>query len=272
VNLADITPLILTLNEGCNLRRTLKGLSWAKQIVVVDSYSTDDTLAIASGFEAVTVHQREFDHFADQCNFGLSQVTSVWTLSLDADYICPPQLPDELRSLEPTAMGYRAGFRYCVYGTPLRGTLYPPRVVLYQTKAASYDRDGHAHRVRIDGSVAELKTRLCHDDRKPLSRWTTSQYAYARQEADKLLARNTNLGWKDRFRKTVILAPPLTLIYCLLRKLLVLDGLSGLHYTFQRVFAETLLSLELLDRRLRRRSIGADGSDSGDSTETRSGK
>jgi hypothetical protein len=53
-------------------------------------------------------------------------------------------------------------------------------------------------------------------------------------------------------RLKIILAPVLTLVYCLIWKRLILDGRPGLFYTLQRAYAELLLSLELLDRKLRK--------------------
>ncbi len=118
MQLAQITPLILTFNEASNLNATLEGVRWAKQIVIVDSGSMDATLEIASRFPQVTVYYRAFDHFAEQCNFGLTQIKTEWTLSLDADYRCPVELAEELRRLDTGDFGgFQAGFRYCVYGT-----------------------------------------------------------------------------------------------------------------------------------------------------------
>jgi glycosyltransferase involved in cell wall biosynthesis len=252
LNIEQVTPLILTWNEEANLERTLSALRWAREILIVDSFSTDRTLEIAASFSNVRVLQRVFDHFADQCNFGLQQIATPWTFSIDADYVCPPELMAELVSLETVFDAWDVRFRYCVYGTALRSTLYPPRVVLHKTTQVCYVRDGHAHRVSIDGRVGHLTSAIYHDDRKPLSRWLSSQIRYSVLEADKLLsAPRGSLGWKDSIRKCMILAPFLTAVYCLIWKRLILDGRAGWYYTFQRVLAETMLSLELLDRKLR---------------------
>jgi glycosyltransferase involved in cell wall biosynthesis len=253
MDLNQITPLLITFNEASNLRATLEGVKWAKRIVIVDSGSTDATLEIASQFEQVEVFYRPFDHFADQCNFGLAKVESKWTLSLDADYFCSATFVDELRGLEVgNWSGFRASFRYCIYSKPLRGSLYPPRTVLYRTKSAEYRRDGHAHRVDVSGSVGELKNKIDHDDHKALHGWFVSQAKYAKLEAEKLLTPGVKLGWKDRLRTKIVLAPLLTLIYCLFAKGLVLDGWAGWYYAMQRVLAEFMLSLALLDRKLRK--------------------
>jgi glycosyltransferase involved in cell wall biosynthesis len=120
-----ITPLILTLNEEANIGRCLAQLSWAKRIVVVDSFSTDLTLELVRQAPHAEILQREFDHHAPQCSFGLTHIDSEWTLSLDADYILTDGLVEEMARLAPfeNTTAYVAGFRYCVFGRPLRVTL-----------------------------------------------------------------------------------------------------------------------------------------------------
>jgi glycosyltransferase involved in cell wall biosynthesis len=151
----QITPLILTYNEAPNIRRTLGKLSWAESIVVIDSGSTDGTLEILRRYRQVEVVQRPFIDAASQCNFGLTQVTSPWVLSLDADYELSDELIRELSALAPPygVVGYRAHFVYRIFGRPLRGSLYPPRTVLYRKDRACYRQEGHTQRVVLDGQV-----------------------------------------------------------------------------------------------------------------------
>ncbi|WP_216092565.1 glycosyltransferase [Candidatus Marithrix sp. Canyon 246] len=63
--LEQITPILLTYNEQPNIERTLTKLSWAKDIVIVDSFSTDDTLNIIQQFKQVRLFQRTFDSHAN---------------------------------------------------------------------------------------------------------------------------------------------------------------------------------------------------------------
>lgn len=253
MDLKQITPLILTYNEAQNIRDTLERLRWAQEIAVVDSFSSDETLQIINEFVNVRLFQRKFDHFADQCNYGLSKIKTAWTLSMDADYKCPTELRDELEALDESLHGYQIRFRYCIFGRPLRAALYPPRVVLYRTQSASYRRDGHAHRVEISGAIGKIRTLMLHDDRKPLSTFCRAQVRYAADEAKKLASvPAAQLAWKDRIRLCYFAAPVLTLFYCLFWQLLILDGWPGIYYTMQRIFAELCLSMELLDNKLRR--------------------
>ena len=152
--LNDVTPLIITYNEAPNIRRALAKLVWARRIVVIDSGSTDETIDILRTYSQVEVFHHLFADFADQCNFGISQVTTPWVLSLDADYELSDALISELQSLAPasTTSGYQAKFVYRIYGRPLRGSLYPPRTVLYRTGNAIYENEGHGHRVSVTDS------------------------------------------------------------------------------------------------------------------------
>src|SRR5690242_3530560 len=112
--LDQITPLILTYNEAPNIARTLDSLRWANEIVVVDSFSTDDTAQLAAAYHNVRIVQRVFDCHCNQWNFGLKEtgITSEWVLALDADYIVTTDLQHEINNLtagDETA-GYRASF------------------------------------------------------------------------------------------------------------------------------------------------------------------
>jgi glycosyltransferase involved in cell wall biosynthesis len=247
-----ITPLIIAYNEAPNIGRTLEQLRWASDIVVVDSFSDDETLEIISNFPQARVFQRRFDSFANQCNFGLSEtgIVTEWVLSLDADHVLTPGMIEELDSLDPAGefRGYRARFDYCISGRRLRSGLYPPVTVLFQSAHAHYRNDGHAHRVVIEGPVAELGSVILHDDRKPLGRWFESQQRYMELEAKKLFAADPNtLSRADRIRRLRVLAPIAVLCYALIVRGGVLDGWPGFYYAGQRMLAELLLSLYLIE-------------------------
>ena len=247
-----ITPMVITFNEAPNIARTLEKLTWAKRVLVLDSGSTDGTLDIVSRFPNAEVLHRPFDSFAGQCNWGLSQVTSPWVLSMDADYELSDELIEEVKGLtDDGPAGYLLHFTYRIYGHPLRGSLYPARVSLYRREGARYHDEGHAHKLDRPGRIETLRGTIYHDDRKPLSRWLGSQIRYAKNEADYLLgAPDEKLSRTDKLRRMGWPAPLLILPYTLLWKRCVLDGWAGWHYAVQRFAAESLICLEIVDRRL----------------------
>jgi len=247
-----ITPLILTRDEEANIGRTLAQLAWAREVVVIDSMSTDDTVKIARQFPNVRVVPRAFDSHAEQWNFGVAQVTTEWVLTLDADYFVPGSFVRELASLTPPPDlgGYEAAFLYAVGGRPLRSALYPRRAVLLRRGAFEIWQDGHTQRVRVNGRVERLRTRLIHDDRKDLRRFIDRQRKYMRQEAVKLRSTKWSaLPAVGRIRKLRVVAPLVTFFYVLLVKRALLDGRAGWRYATERLLAETILSAELFRSR-----------------------
>jgi glycosyltransferase involved in cell wall biosynthesis len=250
-----ITPLVITFDEVPNITRTIDKLAWARRIVVVDSGSTDGTLDVLARYPHIALFKRAFDSFADQCNFGLAQIETEWALSLDADYELSDLLVAELSNLREMegVGGYCASFVYRIHGRPLRGTLYPPRIVLYRVKTARYANEGHGHKVTVAGDVRALSGVIYHDDRKPMSRWLASQQSYAQREADYLLKADARvISTADWVRRMAWPAPILVFFYVLLVKGCLFEGWPGWFYTLQRVLAECMIALELIDRRLRR--------------------
>jgi glycosyltransferase involved in cell wall biosynthesis len=250
--LAQITPLILTRDEEANIERTLSQLTWASDVVIVDSFSTDATLELAKRFPNVRLFQREVDTLAEQTNFGLQQVRTPWVLLLDADYFVPSEVVDELRTLEPPAniRAYRGAFKYAVNGRTLRASLYPPRIVLLHRNHARAWQDGHAHRILPDGNVGNLTAKIIHDDRKSFARFLDRQKRYMHQEAEKLRHADPRaLSVAGRVRKLIVIAPFAVVFHTLFVKGVILDGFAGLRYTWERFVAELMLSRELLRRR-----------------------
>lgn len=250
--LSQVTPLLLTYNEAENIGRTLEPLRPFREVIVVDSGSTDATLDILRQHPNVRVVTRTFDSHADQWNFALSGtgIQTEWVLALDADYVLTRDAFEEIANLAPApeTRGFRANFRFLVLGRALAGTLYPPVVVLYRHLGARYRQDGHTQRLELDGKVETLRSRLDHDDRKSLGRWLWAQDRYATLEASQISTTPwRQLGWPDRLRQLIVVTPWLVPLYCLTYGRGVLDGPAGLYYALQRGIAEAILCLRLIE-------------------------
>jgi glycosyltransferase involved in cell wall biosynthesis len=220
-----------------------------QSVLVIDSFSSDDTCEIARGFPNVRIIQRHFDTHTAQWNFGLSQADTDWVLSLDADYEVSGELASEIQALSPQEdlVGYSARFEFRIFGKKLRSSVYPPRTVLFRRSRAAYHDDGHTQKLHVGGATKLLGAVIYHDDRKSLSRWIRSQDRYALIEARHLLSTpKAGLSLQDRLRLRIYFAPLVMLAYLLLGRGLILDGWQGWYYVFQRSIAEMLLSLRLL--------------------------
>ena len=173
--LDHITPVLLTHNEEQNIGRTLSLLKWAKDVVVVDSGSTDGTLTILAAFPNVRVFKRRFDTHAKQWRYAVeeTQIATEWILRLDADYQVSDALVSELAQLDPNAPvnAYRIEFDYAIFSRKIPASLYPANTILLRNgKFSVWDR-GHTEAWDVKGPIATLSGRVTHDDWKPTAQW-----------------------------------------------------------------------------------------------------
>lgn len=249
-----VSCLIISYNEEVNIARVLDSIKWCSDVLVVDSGSNDKTMEIIQRYSNTRVMERQFDTFAQQCNYGLDHLSSEWVLSLDADYIVTEGLKDEIQSLffnrrsqlRNLYNGYYIPFRYCVNGKPIRSGLLPPRVSFYRREFARYVDIGHAHRVKILGGLGKMYSYLLHDDRKSTLIWLSDQKRYQSIEADMLRnTKSSDLPLQDKLRKKTCLAPFLIFAFCIIARGGLFDGREGFIYAFQRLISESLLFVEL---------------------------
>lgn len=251
--LNQITPVLLTYNEAPNISRTLSRLGWARDIVVVDSGSTDDTLAILTNWPKVRVFSRPFVSHAAQWQYALSEteIATSWVLRLDADYQLTDELVEELRRLDAAAAvsAYTISFDYAIFSHKLRSSLYPPNTILLRQGRYKVCDSGHTESWVIEGQVRTLRAKIIHDDWKTTEHWITSQGRYMSRELAKISAGATTI--RQRLRLMPPVMPFIVFLYCLFGKGLIFDGRSGLFYALQRLVAEAVLSLMVLEKALR---------------------
>ena len=173
-------------------------LGWAKDIVVVDSGSTDGTLAILAEFPNVRVFKRGFDTHAGQWRYAVeeTQIASEWILRLDADYQVTDALVAELAQLDPNAPvnAYRIAFDYAIFSHKLLSSLYPANTILLRKGCFSVWDRGHTEAWTVTGPVAALSARVTHDDWKSTGLWLSGQARYMQRERDCLASPGPGCG------------------------------------------------------------------------------
>lgn len=258
--LDHITPIILTYNEAPNIARTLAHLGWARNIVVVDSGSTDDTLAILTGWPRVRVFSRPFDTHAGQWRYAVTEtaIETPWILRLDADYQLTEELVNEMSHLDPGAQidAYKIRFDYAIFSHKLRSSLYPPNTILLRQGRFEIRDNGHTESWTVHGPVRSLNARVVHDDWKGIQSWLNAQGRYMGLELSEIST--AHRGLRDRLRLMPPIMPIAAFLCCLLGKGLILNGRSGLFYALQRLVAEAILSLMVLEKALKDEATNSD--------------
>ena len=161
-----LSVTIITLNEAEHIAAAIESASWADEIFVVDSGSSDGTAAIAleKGARLLT---REWTGYVDQKNYAATAAANDWIFSLDADERIPPALADEIRSVlatEPPAHAYRVPRVTRHLGRWIRTTDFYPdfQTRLYDRRFARW-RGRYVHEsVVVDGPSGRLKNDLEH--------------------------------------------------------------------------------------------------------------
>lgn len=161
-----VSVTIITLNEADHIADAIDSASWADEIVVVDSGSTDDTVAIARS-KGARVETRAWTGYVDQKNFAHGLAANDWIFSLDADERVPPPLAAEVRGVlatEPARKGYRVPRVAFHLGRWVRTTDFYPdfQTRLYDRRAARWN-GLHVHEsVTVDGGPGQLVNELQH--------------------------------------------------------------------------------------------------------------
>jgi len=179
-----VSVVIITLNEASRLKDALDSVAWADERIVVDSGSTDDTVAIARA-NADRVEVRSWTGYADQKNYAASLARHDWILSLDADERVTPALAAEIGALmagSPGAEAFRIPRVTFHLGRWVRTTDWYPdyQLRLYDRRAARWT-GRHVHEaVTVDGKTGQLRGELEHyayrdiaDHLETIDRYTT---------------------------------------------------------------------------------------------------
>lgn len=170
---AEISVFILAFNEEANIRGCLESLRGSfDDIVIVDSYSTDETLSIGEEFGCRIV-QHEFENQALQCNWALEAVDFRydWILRMDSDEILPDKLKAELadlaRTLDDSVTGIYLNRRQYFMNRWLRhGGIYPHHILrVFRTGAGKYENKSQEHFVLNHGTAIKAKNDFLEDNR-----------------------------------------------------------------------------------------------------------
>ncbi|MFA0923505.1 glycosyltransferase family 2 protein [Xanthomonas fragariae] len=230
-----ISACIIAFNEADRLRDCLTSLAFCDEIVVVDSGSTDATVAIATA-QGARVLQRVFDGYRSQKAFCVGQASHDWVLCLDADERVSDALRASIVAARDAGFANAAGYRFArlsdYFGRFLRhGNAYPDRVLrLFDRRRGGWRGNRQIHEAAsVDGAVVTLAGDLIHYPYRSLAQQLAKTQCYAQMMAEHEYARGKRATWSK-----LVLAPAWRFWRGYLLRGGFRDGWHGLIYAYVR--------------------------------------
>ena len=195
-----ISVVIITYNEEDRLEAALTSVEGiASEIIIVDSYSTDDTVKIAKEYTD-RVYQRKWTNFSDQKNYANSKASYPWILSLDADEKLSSELKAEIKELlqsEHEYTGFSMPRRVFYLGRWIRHSgWYPDRKIRLFKKDSAYWEGEYVHeRLIIEGNVRKLTGFLYHFTYRNIQDHLKRINLFSDLAARKIYAQNKKSRW-----------------------------------------------------------------------------
>jgi len=211
-----VSVTIVTRNEAARVGACLDSVSWADEIVVLDSGSTDGTQDLCRARGAIVI-DRPWEGYAAQKNLAIDQTRHAWLLSLDADERVTDGLRDRILEVLASggpADGYRIPRRNFFFGKWLRhGDLWPDHQIrLFRRDRGRFNAKAVHESVEVEGEIAELSEPIDHYSYDRVSEFFDRQVRYAALAAEDLATQGKVAGWTDfalrplfRFLKSYIL-------------------------------------------------------------------
>lgn len=184
---ATISIIIISHNEARDIEACLRSVSWADEIVVVDSGSTDGTRDIAANWTD-KVHEVSWKGFGPQKNHALDLATKDWVLSLDCDERVSDELREELTTTLPSTdcAAFLIPFRSSYCGRFMRfGEWSGERKLrLFRREAGRFDDVPVHERIRMEGRIGRLRGRILHYSVRTRSEMHEKSRRYAQLGAE----------------------------------------------------------------------------------------
>lgn len=224
---------ILACNEAANLRRTLPSVAWADELLVVDSGSTDDTIAIARSFGA-KVFSEPWKGYGPQMNSAIEKCTSPWVFSLDADEVLTPELQTEIQTLlkgEPKFDAYWVPRRNQIFGRWMRfGGQYPDyKLRLFRQGTARLPEDTEPHATpKWAGPKGKLLGDLLHYQYPTVALYVEHMNRYSSASVPLVLRKGRSCLGIFEFAAMTVANPMLTFVKNYIFRGGFLDGREGL--------------------------------------------
>lgn len=246
--------MLITYNEEVHIDAVLENLNFADEIIVVDSFSTDSTVARIKKHPKVKLIQRPFKNFTDQKSFAMAQASNNWILFLDADERVTDKLQKEILT---TVQKNDSADAYYFYRTFMfqnkilhfSGWQSDKNFRLFKKSNVKFTNDRIVHEtLLVNGRVDTLQNKLIHYSYKNYEDYKGKMIKYGQMRAQEELAKNY-----DPNVYHLMLRPLYKFLNHYIVRMGILDGKKGMIISYLNAVSVFTRYKEL--RRLRKKGL-----------------
>jgi len=232
--MVNVSAVIITHNEAVNIRRTLGQLWWCNEIIVVDSFSTDNTVEVCRQY-GCKVFQKAFEGYGAQKQYAVSLAKNDWVLCIDADEVLTDSLVDEIRKemVQPTAQGYLIPMRFVFMGKQFKFGKESWRYFmrLFNKQNGNFNYRKVHEKIELDGNTKKLKNNILHYSYRDVSQYFDKFNRYSSYGAEMSYEKG-----KKRSLALVVVAIPLNFIKYYFIERNFMNGISGFYWSVFNAF------------------------------------
>lgn len=245
----NITAIITTLNEEINIAKAITSVSFANEILIVDSFSSDKTIEIAQSMGARII-QREYENCGSQKNWAIPQAKHEWIILIDADEIVSNELKIEIQTLlkkdikEAGFWIYRENF---FLGKKIKysGWQSDKVIRLFKRDECRYEIKRVHAEITSNGKIGFLKNKLIHNTYKNFDQYLSKIERYAKLQSEDLDEKKIKI-----ITFQFILKPPFRFIKHYIIQKGFLDGSVGFIIAALQSYGVMLRYIYLLKKRI----------------------
>lgn len=228
--MTKITAIIPTLNEQERIKNSLKSAEFADEVIVIDSFSRDDTVAIVKQSNAKLI-QRKFDNFSSQKNYAIDQASNDWIVWIDADEVLTKELQEEIKEVVQNPKDYIGFYIYRTFffkGKKMRytGTQNDKLIRVFNRKYCRYEGMVH-EKIKTEGRLGILENKILHYSYISFDRYIEKLNQHSALKAEELFKRGMTI---TPFH--IVIKPIARFIKHYFIKLGILDGFYGFIISF----------------------------------------
>jgi glycosyltransferase involved in cell wall biosynthesis len=230
--MTKITVIIPTLNEETHIEAAIKSVSFADEIIVIDSFSTDKTLEIANKFD-VKIIKRVFDDFSTQKNFAIDLAKHDWIYILDADERVSPEVEEEILAAVRNPNGFvgyyvRRTFFFTDRKINYGGCQRDKVIRLFLKEYCRYNGSPVHETITYKGKLGFFKNKIDHFSYKSYDHYISKMNHYAALRGQQYFESGKKVNLYH-----ILIKPPARFVIHYFIRLGFLDGLAGF------IFAKT---------------------------------